>query len=228
MIGRGSQKGIRRFLPKRQASSVYSTGDVRYIAGLTRLFSEVVSVPGHVIELGTGSGRNAVIFGNLIQMYRQDEFRRYYGFDTFTGYPPQDIHSSPHLSAKNHRYSYAACSNLLERSGVSQVCGLILGDIVDELPRFVSSPPVGAKFSPQQLVVALLYIDCNALRAASRALEILTPYLAPGSLIAVDETIQGGETAALLNWSKRNGQRLEAGVFGSVISSFVRYQPKSV
>ena len=48
---------------------------VKYITGLHNLFIRTKDIPGHIIELGAGSGRNAVIFGNLLKLYNLSNSR---------------------------------------------------------------------------------------------------------------------------------------------------------
>lgn len=200
--------------------------EVRYVAGLVRLYDEVLDVPGHVIEIGTGSGRNALIFGELIMASGQSDFRRYYGFDTFRGYTTEDIESSPHLDPSAHIYSKVETEGRIRDAGLTDLCCLYEGDAPETLSKFVQSPPPGVKFQPLKLRVSLLYIDCNAYRATRRALEVLGPFLSPGAIVAIDETIQGGETQALEEWCEQEGYDIQAGRFGSVISAFTRL-PKS-
>ena len=61
------------------------------------LFLRTKDVPGHIIELGTGTGRNAVIFGNLLRLYNLASSKKYFGFDTFSGYPEEVIIKNPDL-----------------------------------------------------------------------------------------------------------------------------------
>ena len=41
---------------------------VNYVIGHYRLYELIKNVPGHIIELGTGSGRNSLIFGSIIKL----------------------------------------------------------------------------------------------------------------------------------------------------------------
>ena len=214
---------VRRVLKRiKRSKSSKEPLEVRYIAGLVRLYDLVRDVPGHIIEIGTGSGRNAAIFGELIWQSGQAGYRRYYGFDTFRGYTSADLESSPHLDQSAHIYSQSDTESRLRAAGLEDVCQVYAGDVAESLPRFVATPPSGAKFSPSKLRVALLYLDCNSYRAASATLAVIGQYLSPGAVVAVDETIQGGETEALAHWCEQSGYVMQAGSFGSVISAFVQ------
>ena len=98
---------IKNFLRKIFKSIIYTylekgiwdkdiTSDkVKYITGVNNLFIRTKDVPGHIIELGTGMGRNAVIFGNLLKLYNLTSSKKYFGFDTFSGYPKSVLDGNP-------------------------------------------------------------------------------------------------------------------------------------
>lgn len=203
---------------------------IRYAIGLSRLYAEVADIPGHIVEVGTGSGRNAQVFGELIHLYQKQQYQRYLGFDTFAGYTPADLKSTPHLASSAHVYPVEATTAALREAGVDDVCVLIPGDIAFSFQNALMHPPLNAKFSPKMLRVALLYIDCNSQRAASSALTRIGPHLSPGAIVAIDETIQGGETEALIRWaedlslSSAHRVRVEDPLVGSVVSAIVRIQ----
>ena len=193
---------------------------VEYITGVDRIFELSKDVPGHIIELGTGRGRNAVIFGSLITNSNKQKFKNYFGFDTFEGYTSKDIESTPHLSENEHKNtSLNIVTSHLTAEGLDEVCHLYQGDIIKTLPKFIDEGD--RKHSAGHLRVSLLYIDCNAYRPALFALEKLVPNLSEGAIIAVDECLQGGETRALVEFSKEYNQDLVSGSFGGVISAYL-------
>ena len=52
--------------------------ELSYLFGIFNLFKEIEKCPGHIIELGVGAGRNAILFGNLLKTTGQDGFARYF------------------------------------------------------------------------------------------------------------------------------------------------------
>ena len=50
---------------------------VKYLTGIHNLFIRTKDVPGHIIELGAGGGRTAVIFGNLLKLYNLYNSKKY-------------------------------------------------------------------------------------------------------------------------------------------------------
>jgi hypothetical protein len=178
--------------------------EFRYVLWLDRIYSKICHVPGHIVELGVAKGRNSLIFGNLIEMNGDADVRRYFGFDTFDGYTPEDIKSSPFLKSSAWKdTSFKFVKKRIENAGYTKTCSFREGDLKDTLPKFLEEGADG--FTPDNLRVALLYIDCNAYSAAIAGMEILKDYMSPGAVICIDEKQQGGETKALIEFCQRHG-----------------------
>lgn len=178
--------------------------EFRYILWLDRIYSKINRVPGHIVELGVAKGRNSLIFGNLIQMNGDAEVRRYFGFDTFTGYTKESMEVSSWLSPSAWKdTSYYYVNKRIRNAGFSNICSFIEGDLKKTLPNFIEKGAPG--FSSGSLRIALLYIDCNAYDAAMAGMEVLKDYMAPGGVICIDEKQQGGETKALIEFCKKHG-----------------------
>src|ERR1051326_3395888 len=129
--------------------------EFRYILWLDRIYQKIITVPGHIVELGVAYGRNSIIFSNLIKMNGDDLVRKYYGFDTFKGYTEESLSLDKHLKKESWKdNSKAYVMDKIGRLGHKDICELIEGDIVTEVPRFLEARP--------NFRVALLYIDCNA------------------------------------------------------------------
>lgn len=169
----------------------------RYVLALNAYYGLIESVPGHIVELGTGPGTNAVLFGHLIHLYGHAHTRHYYGFDTFNGYPEDDLKAVPYLDADawTHLDSNQVRAVLREHD-VDDVTTLIEGDLKQSFPEFIEAE-LHERKSPGFLSIALLYVDCNSYPAAKTGIEHAVPHMTPGGVIAVDELRQGGETRAL-------------------------------
>jgi len=177
--------------------------EFRYILWLDRIYQKIQNVPGHIVELGVAKGRNSLIFGNLIELNGDREVRKYYGFDTFQGYTAEDIVASPHLNKSDWQdTSLEYVSNRISDAGYSNVCHLIKGDLKHTLPIFIKNGLPG--FTPNNLRIALLYVDCNAYLPAIMGMEFLKEFMSPGGIICIDEKQQGGETQALIEFCKKN------------------------
>ena len=55
------------------------------------LFNRVEKLPGHIVELGVGAGRNAILLGKLLMFTSQHSNAKYFGFDTFESYTKLDF-----------------------------------------------------------------------------------------------------------------------------------------
>ena len=40
--------------------------ELSYLYSIFNLFNKVENIPGHIVELGVGAGRNAILFGKLL------------------------------------------------------------------------------------------------------------------------------------------------------------------
>jgi|GEM_PF-2765500 len=178
--------------------------EFKYVLWIDRVYSKVQTVPGHVVELGVANGRNSLIFGNLINMNGDEQVRRYFGFDTFSGYTNEDLKESAWLNAsawKSTSYNYV--KKRIKNAGLEGTCSLVQGDLKKTIPQFLVDGAHG--FTPNNLRIALLYVDCNAFSAALAGMEALREYMAPGGVICIDEKQQGGETKALIEFCDKYG-----------------------
>lgn len=183
-------------------------GEFRYILWLDRIYQKILTVPGHVVELGVAYGRNAILFGHQIQMNADDAVRKYIGFDTFDGYSSASLQSESHLSSTAWKnISVDSVRERIDEAGVKHLTTLIQGDFLETIPKYVEEN--------SGLRVALLYVDCNSYSAAVKGMELLRSYLSPGAIICIDEKKQGGETKALIEFCEKHRLRYmkDAGPF---------------
>ena len=62
------------------------TMEFSYLFSMFELFKMVENIPGHIVELGVGAGRNAIVLGHLLKPNSQHGNSKYFGFDTFESY----------------------------------------------------------------------------------------------------------------------------------------------
>jgi len=174
---------------------------------MLKLLSKIKSVEGCVIELGVATGDNTITIGNIIQNEHIE--KKYYGFDTFSGYTDEDI-----SEARDNKEGLIKNQNKgrwnidpdtviqrIELNGLSDICEIIIGDIKQTVPTFVKSRP--------DLKISMVYIDCNAYLPAITALVSLEKNLSNGALLVVDEHQTGGETRALREFIGRKNKDIE-------------------
>ncbi|MDA8554979.1 class I SAM-dependent methyltransferase [Luminiphilus sp.] len=164
-------------------------------------------MPGHIMEIGVASGRNAVLFGNLIKLFDDGARRQYLGFDTFDGYVERDMKLDSGLKTDawtDRACSYASVSARIMSAGLEDVVDLFEGDATETV-RHVLKELRGKKFKPDSCRVALLYIDCNAYEPAIATMRAAKKYMSPGAIIAIDEKLMGGEMRALQDFAAEQG-----------------------
>jgi len=176
--------------------------ELSYLFNIFKIFTEVKNCPGHIIELGVGAGRNAIIFGNLLKTTGQDGSSRYFGFDTFKSYTARDLKIEKGLNpSKWEKNSFNFVNDRIKRHGLAKVSYLIEGDIRKTLPEFVKQK-VPLK-SPETLFCKLIYIDTSTYEPSILGMEILWDYLVPGGLMIVDQRTQGGEWRAAIEFCEK-------------------------
>jgi len=191
---------------------------VKYITGIHNLFIRTKDIPGHIIELGAGNGRNAVIFGNFLKLYNLANSKKYFGFDTFSGYPKDVLDKNPDFDQNNTNIFETVNLKLLNEK-IKEECKIIKGDLPNSIKDFFESKD---KFRKEYLKISIVYIDCNDYKTALESLEILHPYFSKGCILAVDENTIGGETKALEEFCNKNNLSFKNGDFNGIISSYTQ------
>lgn len=200
----------KRIIDLQPASDIHDR-DLEYLVSLSNLYRDIQGVPGHIAEVGVADGRNAIIFGKLIKLHGDQHTRQYVGFDTFDGYVERDLGRDKHLDSK--AWKNLDIQRVIRRSHDNNLEKLVefhKGDVLETAPRVLKDHK-GLRFQPGKALFALVYIDCNSYLTAIESMRIFLPHMAPGSRIAIDEKMQGGETEALLDFSKESELQLIRG-----------------
>ena len=130
--------------------------ELGYIVNIVDLFRASMEVPGHIVELGTASGRNALLFGNLIKLYGYETRKQYIGFDSFSSYTPKDLEVHPYLSESRWaENSLKKVQNRVDRLGLSETIHLVPGDIRETVPKFFK--PVRQNWFPEGKHMSVCY-----------------------------------------------------------------------
>jgi hypothetical protein len=147
----------------------------------------------------------------LIDLYGDKYNRHYYGFDTFGGYPEEDIKSTSNIDPEAWQGLHIeSVRQTIQQCEAAETTTLIEGDLKQTLPEFIDAYSDSEK-TPGNLNVALVYIDCNSYNATKAGLEALHKYISPGGIICADELKQGGETRALKEFCEENGLPFKRG-----------------
>jgi len=173
--------------------------EFNYINMIYELYNKIHETPGHIIELGVARGRNTIFFGNYIKSWN-DLSRKYYGFDTFSGYSEEDLKLNPNLRNDTWKNDEKIVHNRIRKSGLNDICIITKGDIKETIPMFIRKNP--------DIKIALVYVDCNAYLPTIQALEVLKSNFLEGTIICIDEKRDGGETRALKEFANKYGCKL--------------------
>ena len=203
-----------------------SSEQIHYTLSMQDLFLKTKDIPGHIIELGSGHGRNSIIFGSLIQKYSKDKIKHYFGFDAFE-YNEEDLKFNESLNIDHFKYnqnSYQEVQDKVKRNKLDDVVTLIKGDFKDTIKNFLNED--SKFFQKEKPLFSLIYVDCNSYHATKFSLNALKYFIIDGAYIAIDESKQGDESKALIEFARENDQQILSGNFGyqSHISSFIRWK----
>jgi len=192
------------------------------------LYTQIVDIPGIVIEFGTRWGQNLSLFAALRGIY--DTFHRHrkiIGFDTFEGFP--SIHKKDGASTLMKQGKLAVTQNYADYLRKIIECQekdnplshikkyeVIQGDAVIEFEKYLKDHP--------ETIVALAYFDFDIYEPTKRCLELVRPRLVKGSVLGFDELNDPdspGETAALNEVFGLNNITLRRFRYASRVSYFV-------
>ncbi len=175
--------------------------EFKYILSVYDVYKKVANVPGHIVELGVAYGRNTILFSHLINMFNENDVRKYYGFDTFDGFTDETLETNEQLSNSSWKgISITEVEKRVNSTIKNKPYKFIKGDINKSVPMFLEANP--------NFKIALLYVDCNAYEPALFGMEILKKHMMPGGVICIDEKKQGGETKALVEFCAKNNLTL--------------------
>ena len=185
---------------------------------LELIINQIRGVPGDIVELGVHTGNNATQF-----MWHIPE-KKYFGFDTFTGYTKKDMEEDPkredlksNMTSKRWNHQKEKTVERIEdlNKKINQIARILLADpdvtlIYDyEIVKGDIKRTVPQKIKEGGLSqVSLLYVDCNAYLPSIKAMESIYPILSDGGIICIDEHKDGGETKALNEIAEKYGQKV--------------------
>jgi len=170
------------------------------------VFKLCLEVHGSVIECGVLSGAGVMTFAHISSILEPyNQMRKIIGFDTFEGFPHISEKDTAGTSENIYVGAYAdesyeeilRCARIHEGFRLlnrDEQVELVKGDICETAPQYVRENP--------QLVVSLLYLDCDLYEPTKTALELFVPRMPKGAVIVFDELNFKefpGETTALVD-----------------------------
>jgi hypothetical protein len=192
------------------------------------LYTQMVDIPGIIIEFGTRWGQNLSLFAALRGIY--DTFHRHrkiIGFDTFEGFP--SIHEKDGTSTLMKQGKLGVSENYADYLRKIIECQekdnplshikkyeVIQGDAVIQFEKYLEDHP--------ETIVALAYFDFDIYEPTKRCLELVRPRLVRGSVLGFDELNDPdspGETVAFSEVFGLNNINLRRFRYTSRVSYFV-------
>lgn len=158
---------------------------------INELYQLILDTPGVIMEFGVWWGQNLSFFESLRAVYEPYNFtRKVIGFDTFTGYPAlTDKDGNTPLSVAGN---YSVTRDYIEHlealleyhQGENPMPDirkfeLVPGNAVETLPAYLAAHP--------ETIISLAYFDMQLYEPTKACLEAILPYLAKGSVLAMDE-----------------------------------------
>lgn len=146
------------------------------------LLRKIEHIEGDVVECGVGWGRSLFMLGVCDPIFNKE--RRYYGFDSFEGFPeptPEDhLEDFPHIKQGYHRTQQDSVVKLLMNSGlnaefVAQKVKLISGYFSESMHQYDGGD------------IALLHLDVDLYSSYKETLEFFYPKVVKGGVITFDE-----------------------------------------
>ncbi|MET7608083.1 class I SAM-dependent methyltransferase [Streptomyces avermitilis] len=174
------------------------------LLSMDALYRMLPEVPGVIMEFGVLHGRHLATLTALRSIYEPyNSLRRVIGFDTFTGFPDIDEADEVSTSAVPGRFAVPdgevehlrqvlAAHEANEPYGHTQRSFVVQGDVRETVPQYLAENP--------HTVIALAYFDLDLYRPTRELLDVITPHLTRGSILAFDELTHPkwpGETRAL-------------------------------
>ena len=197
------------------------TLEISYLFSIFSLYKKIEDVPGHIIELGVGAGRNSILLGNLLKTTNQHSNAKYFGFDSFGSYTPKDLAENVNLNPnKWENNSLKFVEDRISNFGLDEVCKLIKGDIRETLPEFISSNKY-SRHGSGTFFCRFIYIDTSAYTPSLIGLKILYKHLSKGGIIAIDQRKQGGEWEAFDQFCSENLLQPIAGRYFNDVPAYI-------
>ena len=173
---------------------------------LDEIYKKILRVPGKIMVFGLWWGQDVIVLENLRAIHEPyNHARKIIGFDTFEGYPKEDIGKQDKISKVITGGGYSVAENYYEyllklasyheeenaMSNIKKV-ELIKGDVLNTVPQYFENNP--------ETIVSLAYFDLALYEPTKVCLERVINSCIKGSIIVFDELNDSdypGETIAL-------------------------------
>lgn len=182
-----------------------SSKDFSRMMFMHHIYTQIIDVPGVVMDFGTRWGNNLSLFATFRSIYEPfNRHRKLIGFDTFAGFPSvhekdgqSDLMSAGNVAtSKNYQEYLDRLMHLKEQQNpLSHIkkYEIRAGDACKTLRSYIDDNP--------HTIVALAYFDFDIYEPTLECLNMLKDRLVKGSILGFDELNDPdspGETLALM------------------------------
>jgi hypothetical protein len=184
------------------------------------LYKTIVSIPGHIFELGVYKGASLIRFATFRDALENCYSRKIVGFDAFGVFPKNQLTLDSDFAFiqrfevdGGHGLSDDEVSDILRDKGFENFF-LVKGNVFDTLPAYLQQNP--------ETRIALLHLDMDVKEPTDFSLELLYERIAPGGLIVFDDyNAVSGATQSADEFAHRHHLKLEKLPFYNV-PAFIR------
>ncbi len=195
---------------------------------MNHIYSQIVDVPGIVIEFGTRWGQNAALFTALRGIYEPfNRTRKIVAFDTFSGFTS--------LNEKDGNSAMMEIGALTTTNGYEEYLSNQLNFIEQENPlshitkyeirKGDATREIGDYLEEnQETIVSLAYFDFDVYEPTLKCLKKIKDRIVKGSILAFDELNDHncpGETLALMEVFGLSRIKLKRWPYASRVSYFI-------
>ena len=187
---------------------------------VNELYQRILHIPGNIYEFGSWMGQNLILFENLRAIYEPfNQCRKFYGFDTYCGYPALGTADSQTTTLQPGGYSVSntfleqfdelsVIHETLSVAGHTSRIRRIAGDVETTISEHFRSN--------KSELVALAYFDMALYEPTRVALAEVLERSIPGTVIMFDELNHPnyiGETVAFLELMRNRKFKIEKSHF---------------
>lgn len=185
---------------------------------LDEMYRKILKIPGKLMVFGLWWGQDVIVLENLRAIHEPyNHARKIVGFDTFSGYPDEEIGENDKKSDVIRGGGYSVSKNYYEylcdlvqyheneniMHNVKKV-DLVKGDVMETLPAYFKAHP--------ETIVAMAYFDMALYQPTKVALDYVLQSCVKGSVIVFDELNDAdypGESIALKEVADLKGIKME-------------------
>lgn len=190
--------------------------DIARMLFMNNLYTQILDVPGVVMEFGVKWGGNLSLFSSLRGCYEPYNVRRkVIGFDTFEGFPSIDEKDGRDKLMKvgnlalpkgyeEYLSSVMDCQEKSQPLSHIKKYDVIKGDACKKVEEYLNNNP--------ETIISLAYFDFDIYEPTKVVLELIKDRLTKGSIVAFDELNDPtcpGETKAVMEVLGMNNIRLK-------------------